>query len=60
MSQKVQTQSYRVTADGWIAGRRAKAGDVVDLTPAQAKYEPVEPVTAAQARSRKPSAPATS
>lgn len=34
---------WRVLADGWIAGRRAEKGDVLDLTEAEAKYEPVEP-----------------
>lgn len=35
---------YRVLHDGWVAGERAGAGDVLDLTPQQAKYEPVEVV----------------
>ena len=35
--------TYRALADGWIAGRRVKAGEILDLTLAQAKYEPVEP-----------------
>lgn len=35
-------QTYIARADGWIAGRRVKAGEEVPLTPAEAKYEPVD------------------
>lgn len=37
-------QTYIADADGWVAGRRVKAGDPVELTAAAAKYEPVTPV----------------
>lgn len=40
---------YRVLADGWVDGQRAKKGDIVSLTEAQARYEPVEAVSAAKA-----------
>lgn len=32
---------YIADATGWIAGRRVKKGDVLQLTEAQAKYENV-------------------
>ena len=35
---------YRTLHDGWVAGQRVAEGDVVNLTPQQAKYEPVEAV----------------
>ena len=37
-------RKWRVRADGWIDGRRARAGAIVEMTDAQARYEPVEPV----------------
>lgn len=37
-------QSFHVRASGWIAGQRVEIGDVVELTIAEAKYEPVDPV----------------
>ncbi|EGJ20117.1 hypothetical protein RSWS8N_18194 [Cereibacter sphaeroides WS8N] len=43
MTDRVKT-AWRARADGWIAGRRVKAGEEVSLTAAQAKYEPVDPV----------------
>lgn len=39
-----EAHDYTVLKDGWVAGRPRKAGDSVALTPAQAKYERVEPV----------------
>ncbi|MWP38071.1 hypothetical protein GQY15_10685 [Rhodobacter sphaeroides] len=41
---KMTKTAWRARADGWIAGRRVKAGDEVSLTAVQAKYEPVDPV----------------
>lgn len=32
---------YRALHDGWIAGQRVSAGDVITLTVEQSKYEPV-------------------
>ena len=47
-----KTADYRATADGWVAGRRVKEGDVIPLTAAQAKYETgIEP--ASKPRSKK-------
>lgn len=48
MSEMTKT-AWRARADGWIAGRRVKAGEEVSLTAAQAKYEPVDPVETATA-----------
>lgn len=36
--------TYIARADGWIAGRRVVAGQTVEMTAAQAKYEPVDPL----------------
>lgn len=33
---------YTARATGWVAGRRVKKGEIVTLTPEQAKYEPVD------------------
>ncbi|WP_151720218.1 hypothetical protein [Gemmobacter serpentinus] len=35
-------QSYIARAAGWIAGRRVKAGERLTMTPAAARYEPVD------------------
>ncbi|WP_413874163.1 hypothetical protein [Albidovulum sp.] len=43
-----ERQDYRVIADGWVAGRRARAGETVRLTKAEARYEPVVPADDAQ------------
>lgn len=54
MTDRTKT-AWRARTDGWIAGRRVKAGEEVSLTAAQAKYEPVDPVeteTASRARKR--------
>ena len=40
---------YRVLADGWVAGQRAKKDDIISLTAAEARYEPVEPVAVGKA-----------
>lgn len=34
--------TYIARADGWVAGRRVKAGDTVLLTKEAARYEPVD------------------
>lgn len=36
---------YIARTDGWVAGKRVKRGDEVSLTAAEAKYEPVDPLT---------------
>lgn len=36
-------QTYRARTDGWVAGQRVQKDDLLELTPAQAKYEPVDP-----------------
>ena len=41
MSEKKQ---YSVNADGWVAGKWQKKGDLVSMTPDQAKYENVTPI----------------
>ena len=35
---------YRVLISGWVSGKYRRAGEQVDLTEAQAKYERVEAV----------------
>ncbi|VDS09250.1 hypothetical protein PARHAE_02442 [Paracoccus haematequi] len=35
-------RDYIVLQDAWIAGRPAKAGEIVSLTEREARYEPVE------------------
>jgi hypothetical protein len=35
-------RSYAARADGWVAGRRVLKGEVVEMTDAAAKYEPVD------------------
>lgn len=40
-------RDYRVLQAGWVAGRRVKEGDILQLTEVEARYEPVELVTAA-------------
>jgi len=42
MTKTPQKLTYIAKAAGWIAGQRAKAGDELSLTPAAARYEPVE------------------
>lgn len=38
-----EKKDYIAAADGWIAGRPVKAGDMVRLTEREARYEPVQP-----------------
>lgn len=55
-------RTYHARADGWVAGRRVEKGQAVELTAAEARYEPVELVAsgpAAQTR-RRPAAEAPS
>lgn len=35
-------QTWRVRADGWIAGQRVEKDQLIELTADQAKYEPVD------------------
>lgn len=50
-------QKYSATIDGWVAGRRVMSGEIIELTPAQAKYETnVAPVTATT-RAKREAAP---
>ena len=42
-------RSYIARADGWVAGRRVLQGEVIQLTPAAARYEPVDPAPQAKA-----------
>lgn len=51
-------RDYVVQSTGWVAGRRRAAGDIVALTPAAARYEPLlEPKPATRpARRKAPSA----
>lgn len=35
-------QTWRVRADGWIAGQRVEKDQLLQLTAEQAKYEPVD------------------
>ena len=39
-----KTRDYKVKASGRIAGTWRAEGEIVSLTPAQAKYEHVEPI----------------
>lgn len=41
---KTKARDYRARTDGWINGRRRKAGEIVELTPRAARYENVDPV----------------
>lgn len=41
-------QTYIARADGWIAGRRVTQGEEISLTPAAARYEPVDPAPPAE------------
>lgn len=36
---------WRALSDGWIAGQRVTKDQEIELTAAEAKYEPVAPVT---------------
>lgn len=36
-------RTYIARADGWVAGRRVTQGEEISLTPAAARYEPVDP-----------------
>ena len=47
---------YRVIADGWVAGRRVRRGEVILMHPTVARYEPVELV---KASAKGPSSPAS-
>ncbi|WP_456390239.1 hypothetical protein [Profundibacter sp.] len=51
-------QEYVVNSDGWVAGYRRKAGETVELTKGQAKYEDVtlKEENAAPKKERKPAA----
>ena len=40
-----EKRTYRVSSTGWIAGRWREAGDLIELTAAQAKYVNVELVS---------------
>lgn len=42
-------QDYRVRATGWAAGRRVTEGDILSLTEAEARYEPVDLVSGSAA-----------
>lgn len=44
----VPRRPWRVKSDGWIAGRRVREGDQVQLTEVAARYENVEPVSTAE------------
>lgn len=39
---KSPVKTYRARADGWVAGRRVQKDDLLQLSPAQARYEPVD------------------
>jgi hypothetical protein len=41
------SQEFRVDFDGWVAGRRVRKGEIVRLTAAEARYEPIAPVVSA-------------
>lgn len=41
---------YRALADGWVAGRWVQAGELLELSLEEAKYEPVEPEKPAAAK----------
>lgn len=41
--------TFVARANGWVAGKRVKAGDTVLLSKAAAKYEPVDPSPPASA-----------
>ena len=36
-------QSFIARADGWVAGRRVRAGEALLLTEVEARFEPVDP-----------------
>jgi hypothetical protein len=57
---KGKTRDYRVRADGWVAGRRRKEGDIVTLTPRAARYENVEPAKPAKEAQDSPVKPTAS
>lgn len=42
MTKTPEKSTYIAKADGWIGGKRVKAGDTVSLTAAAARYEPVQ------------------
>lgn len=44
--------TYRALADGWIAGHRVEAGELLELTADEAKYEPVEPANPGNGKRR--------
>ena len=46
----IPREIYSVQEDGWVAGVRVSAGDRIELTAAEAKYERVEPVPPAPAK----------
>lgn len=48
---------FLVVAPTWIAGRLRAAGDVVELTAAEAKYQHVRPADAADAATAAPRKP---
>lgn len=37
-------QTYLARITGWVAGRRVRRGERVQLTAAEARFEPVDPV----------------
>ncbi len=52
-------RDFEVIRDGWVAGQPARAGDRVQLTERQARYETnVRPVRPPRAKPNPPAAPA--
>jgi len=39
---------FEVTVDGFVAGKRSSKGEIIELTPEQARYEHVRPPQAPQ------------
>ncbi len=48
-SQAPKTQTYAARRAGWVGGARVGRGKHLEMTEAQARYEPVDPVTPAAA-----------
>ena len=54
-----RTTKFEAPQRGWVAGRRVEAGEHLELTAAQAKYERVTPVIEKPAKpARKAKVPA--
>lgn len=49
----IETLTYRVRADGWVAGHFRKKGAEVSLTATAARYENVEETTAKATKAEK-------